>query len=89
MYLGFWRLAPRKPAPLQGVGEKCASEVSKSGIGAQLEACKKIDPVYGPCMAKHGYKFNLAGCNLEEIRCIEHAAYSDKFPNGSPTWIDK
>ena len=32
MYLGFWRLAPRKPAPLQGVGEKCASEVSKSGL---------------------------------------------------------
>ncbi|HRF84735.1 MAG TPA: hypothetical protein PLO34_09970, partial [Pseudoxanthomonas sp.] len=31
MYLGFWRLGARKPAPLLGVGENCAPEVSKSG----------------------------------------------------------
>ena len=31
MYLGFLRLGARKPAQLQGVGEKCALEVSKSG----------------------------------------------------------
>jgi cytochrome c-type biogenesis protein CcmF len=31
MYLGVWRLDARKPAPLLGVGEKYALEVSNSG----------------------------------------------------------
>jgi len=31
MYLGFWRVDARKPAPLLEVSEKCASEVSNSG----------------------------------------------------------
>ena len=34
MYLGVWRLGARNPAPLLGVGEKCALEVSNSGLGA-------------------------------------------------------
>lgn len=33
MYLGVLRLDARKPALLQGVSEKCASKVSKSGLG--------------------------------------------------------
>jgi hypothetical protein len=32
MYLGLWRLDARKPAPLLAGSEKCASEVSKSGL---------------------------------------------------------
>ncbi|MFY9329845.1 MAG: EAL domain-containing protein [Georgfuchsia sp.] len=36
MYLGFWRLDARKPALLLGVSEKCASEVSKSGLTAHI-----------------------------------------------------
>lgn len=38
MYLGFWRLGARKPAPLLGVGEKCASKVSKSGEKGEVIA---------------------------------------------------
>jgi len=37
MYLGFWRHNARKPAPLQGVSEKCASEVSNSGIPQNVQ----------------------------------------------------
>jgi hypothetical protein len=36
MYLGFWRLGARKPAPLLGVSEICASKVSNSGLGNLL-----------------------------------------------------
>ena len=36
MYLGVWRLGARKPAPLLGVGEKCALEVSNSGKRMEL-----------------------------------------------------
>lgn len=31
MYLGFWRPIALKPAPLLGVGRKCALELSNSG----------------------------------------------------------
>ena len=31
MYLGFWRPVALKPAPLLGVGRKCALELSNSG----------------------------------------------------------
>ena len=31
MYLGFWQLDPRKPTPLLGGRQNCASKVSKSG----------------------------------------------------------
>ena len=33
MYLGVWRSAARKPAPLLGVTQECASKVSNSGRG--------------------------------------------------------
>ena len=32
MYLGFWRPVALKPAPLLGVGRKCALELSNSGL---------------------------------------------------------
>jgi diguanylate cyclase len=32
VYLGFWRLIALKPAPLLGVGRKCALELSNSGL---------------------------------------------------------
>ena len=32
MYLGFWRSIALKPAPLLGVGRKCALELSNSGL---------------------------------------------------------
>lgn len=32
MYLGFWRPIALKPAPLLGVGRKCALELSNSGV---------------------------------------------------------
>ncbi len=38
MYLGFWRLDARKPAPLLGVSEICASKVSNSGLMNELFA---------------------------------------------------
>ena len=58
MYLGFWRLAPRKPAPLQGVGEKCASEVSKSGLaellyGLQESSKKKTNQAGVDALVRH------------------------------------
>jgi hypothetical protein len=33
VYLGFWRPVALKPAPLLGVGRKCALELSNSGLG--------------------------------------------------------
>ena len=35
MYLGFWRPVALKPAPLLGVGRKCALELSNSGEGPE------------------------------------------------------
>jgi hypothetical protein len=32
MYLGIFRKIARKPAPLRGVAQFCASEVSNSGV---------------------------------------------------------
>ena len=40
MYLGVWRSAARKPAPLLGATQKCARKVSKSG--QVLGACPQV-----------------------------------------------
>jgi hypothetical protein len=45
MYLGFWRLDARKPAPLLGVSLKCALKVSNSGVaGADFSLAPIDDP---------------------------------------------
>ena len=38
MYLGFWRPVALKPAPLLGVGRKCALELSNSGLTVSIGA---------------------------------------------------
>ena len=38
MYLGFWRPVALKPAPLLGVGRKCALELSNSGLRERIWA---------------------------------------------------
>ena len=44
MYLGFWRPVALKPAPLLGVGRKCALELSNSGLTDAIKACEPDVP---------------------------------------------
>ena len=70
MYLGFWRLNARKPAPLLGDGQNCASEVSKSGMGdLAFAACRTRS---SPCdmRTRHSVRYMLGSTAFPSVPCL-------------------
>ena len=80
MYLGFWRPVALKPAPLLGVGRKCALELSNSGFGmpvAEIEVW--VDDGSGEL--GHGYTSHIRGRTLAEVAKAAKLNKGRSFPN--------
>ena len=76
MYLGFWRPIALKPAPLLGVGRKCALELSNSGFNAPIihdrdaGGYRFAEPGVGPSYELPGLWFSAAPC--ANMTCVTY-----------------